>query len=96
MKSLRNAVVAGDLIRLVRILFIKYRYGKSAESDMQQAGNELAESIKNRYPKEYSITANIYQTDRNKITNSASCYIYFIPPNQTGSWDITIEANRNE
>lgn len=96
MKSLRNAVVAGDLIRLVRILFIKYRYGKSAESDMQQAGNELAESIKNRYPKEYTITANIYQTERNKITNSASCYIYFIPPNQTGSWDITIEANRNE
>lgn len=96
MKSLRNAVVAGDLIRLVRILFIKFRYGKSAESDMQKASTELAESIKNRYPKEYSITASVYQTDRNKITNSASCYIYFIPPNQTGSWDITIEANRNE
>ena len=96
MKSLRNAVVATDLIRLVRTLFIKFRFGKSAEADMAQADMELTENVNARYPKEYSITHSIYQTDRNKITNTSSCYIYFVPPGQTGDWDITIEANRPE
>lgn len=96
MKSLRNAVVAADLIRLVRTLFIKFRFGKSAQADMAQADMELAENVKNRYPKEYSITHTTFQSERNKITNTASCNIVFIPPDQTGDWDITIEANRSD
>ena len=96
MKSLRNAVVAADLKRLVRTIFIKFRFGKSAQADMAQADMELAENVKNRYPKEYSITHKTFQSERNKITNTASCNIVFIPPDQTGDWDITIEANRSD
>ena len=96
MRSFRNAVIACDLIRVVRHILIKHRFGKSAEANRISASQELAQEISNRYPDGYTFTPTFYQTERGKIEGVNSVHILYIPPNQSDKWDVVIEANRND
>lgn len=96
MKSLRNAIVGSDLIRMGATILSKYRHGNSAESDMQKAGEELTNMINLRYPPEFKFEPTIYQTEKDKVEGNACAYIIMRPPNTIGKWRLEIEANRQE
>lgn len=96
MKSFRNAAIACDLIRTVRHILIKHRFGKSAEANRLSASQELDQQIKSRYPDGYTFKPTFYQTERGKIEGVNSLHILYIPPDQSDKWDIVIEANRND
>lgn len=96
MKSFRNAVIACDLIRIVRHILIKHRFGKSAEANRLSASQELDQQITSRYPDGYTFTPTFYQTERGKIEGVNSVHILYIPPDQSDKWEVIIEANRND
>lgn len=94
MRSFRNAVIACDLIRVVRHILIKHRFGKSAEANRTSAAEELNQQITSRYPDGYTFTPTFYQTERGKIEGVNNVHILYIPPDQSDKWDVVIEANR--
>lgn len=96
MRSLRNSLIACDLIRVIRTILIKHRFGKSAEANRQNASEELNQQIAARYPDNYIFTPTFYQTDRNKVEGVNSVHVLFQPPDQSNKWDVIVEADRQE
>lgn len=92
----RNALLINDLRRIVKLVLVKYTFDSDgAEAAIAKAKEELQIVLKNRYPSNIVIDYNLYQTDRDKLLNQASCDISVTFPDVFDSWSVTITANRN-
>ena len=60
-----------------------------------EANEDLKTIFKNRYPNNIILDYNLYQSNRDKLLNQASCDISVTFPDVFDSWNCTITANRN-
>lgn len=92
----RNALLINDLRRVVKLVLVKYTFDSDgADAAIAKAKDDLKNILKNRYPANIVIDYDLYQSDRDKLLNQASCDISVIFPDVFDSWNCTITANRN-
>lgn len=92
----RNSLLINDLRRVVKLVLVKYTFDSDgAEASIAKAKDELNKVLKNRYPSNIVIDYDLYQTDRDKLLNQASCDLSVIFPDVFDSWNVTLTANRN-
>lgn len=92
----RNSLLINDIRRIVKLVLVKYTFDSDgADAAIAKAKEELQSVLKNRYPTNVVVDYNLYQTDRDKLLNQASCDISVTFPDVFDSWNVTITANRN-
>lgn len=92
----RNSLLINDLRRVVKLVLVKYTFDSDgADEAIAKAKEELSNVLKNRYPANVIIDYDLYQSDRDKLLNQASCDISVTFPDVFDSWNVTITANRN-
>lgn len=95
LKSIRNGMVIGDAVRLGKSVLIKYVYDNDgAASAIRKASQELAERLSGRYPSNITVTADLYQTERDKLLESSTCDLTYYFPGMTKGWQLNIYAKR--
>ena len=95
LKSIRNGMVIGDAVRLGKSVLIKYVYDNDgAAGAIRKASQELAERLSGRYPANITVTANLYQTERDKLLESSTCDLTYYFPGMTKGWQLNIYAKR--
>lgn len=92
----RNSLLINDIRRVVKLVLVKYTFDSDgADSAIAKAKEELDRIFKNRYPTNVVLDYDLYQSDRDKLLNQASCDISVTFPDVFDSWNVTITANRN-
>lgn len=95
LKSIRNGMVIGDAVRLGKSVLIKYVYDNDgAAGAIRKASQELAERLSGRYPSNITVTANLYQSERDKLLESSTCDLTYYFPGMTKGWQLNIYAKR--
>jgi Zn-dependent metalloprotease len=78
---------------------LKNEYGHysfdGADAAIEKATEELKSVFQNRYPSNIILDYNLYQSNRDKLLNQASCDISVTFPDVFDSWNCTITANRS-
>lgn len=93
----RNGILCNDIRRMCKLILVKYTFDSDgAEAAIEKAKQEIFSVFKNRYPSNIAITYNLYQTDRDKKINEASCDINVVFPDVFETWNVKIVAGRNE
>lgn len=95
LKSIRNGMVIGDAIRLGKSVLIKYVYdNEGATGAIRKASNEMAERLSGRYPANITVTADLYQSERDKLLETSTCDLTYYFPGMTKGWKLNIYAKR--
>lgn len=82
---------------MVKLVLVKYTFDSDgADEAIRKASEELSEVLKSRYPENISITYNLYQSDRDKLLNEATCEIVVTFPDIFEAWNVKIVADRND
>ena len=82
---------------MCKLILVKYTFDSDgAEAAIEKAKQEIFRVFKNRYPSNIVITYDLYQTDRDKKINEASCDINVVFPDVFETWNVKIVAGRNE
>lgn len=94
--STRNLIYAGEVMRTVRKVLVKYSFHPdSAEVAISQATEELNTIFSGRwFPSNLPISFNIFQTRNDKINKTASVSLAIQFPDVVETWKVTITANR--
>lgn len=93
----RNGLICNDIRRMVKLILVKYTFDTDgADEAIRKASEELSEVLKSRYPENISITYNLYQSDRDKLLNEATCEIVVTFPDIFEAWNVKIVADRND
>ena len=92
----RNSLLINDIRRVVKLVLVKYTFDSDgADAAIEKANEDLKKIFKNRYPNNIILDYNLYQSNRDKLLNQASCDISVTFPDVFDSWNCTITANRN-
>ena len=95
LKSIRNGMVIGDAVRLGKAVLIKYVYdNEGATGAIRKASSELAERLSGRYPSNIAVTADLYQSERDKLLETSTCDLTYYFPGMTKGWKLNIYAKR--
>ena len=94
--STRNLIFAGEVIRTVRKVLVKYSFHpENAAGAIPQATNELNTLFAGRwFPNGIPISFTIFQTRNDKINKTASVNLSIQFPDVIETWNVTITANR--
>lgn len=92
----RNSLLINDIRRVVKLVLVKYTFDSDgADAAIEKASEELKSIFQNRYPNNIILDYNLYQSNRDKLLNQASCDISVTFPDVFDSWNCTITVNRN-
>lgn len=92
----RNSLLINDIRRVVKLVLVKYTFDSDgADAAIEKATGDLKSVFQNRYPNNIILDYNLYQSNRDKLLNQASCDISVTFPDVFDSWNCTITANRN-
>ena len=95
LRSIRNGLIIAATIKEASKILIKYVYDDSGmDQVVETASGEITTRLNNLIPSTIGITVNIFQTERDKQTENASCEIIFEFPNVPESFSVTIRARR--
>lgn len=91
----RNGILVNDLRRIVKLILVKYTFDtKGADTAIANATAELTRTLSSRYPNNIIINYNLYQTDRDKLLNLATCELSVLFPDIFETWNVKIIADR--
>lgn len=91
----RNGLLVNDLRRVVKLVLVKYTFDtKGADTAIANATSELQRLLSSRYPNNIVINYNLYQTERDKLLNQATCEISVLFPDIFETWNVKIIADR--
>lgn len=91
----RNGLLINDLRRVVKLVLVKYTFDtKGAETAIANATAELTRVLSSRYPNNVVINYNLYQSDRDKLLNQATCELTVLFPDIFETWNVKIIADR--
>jgi len=91
----RNSILINDIRRILKLVLVKYTFDVTgAESAIEKATTELTNKFSSRYPSNVEIVLNLYQTDRDKLLNLATCEVAVNFPDIFESWTGIIIADR--
>lgn len=94
--ELRNSLLINDVRRVIKLVLVKYTFDSDgADAAIAKATEDLRRAFTNRYPNNIVLDYNLYQTNRDKLLNQASCDVSVTFPDVFDSWNATITANRN-
>ena len=92
----RNALLINDVRRVIKLVLVKYTFDSDgADEAIAKATDELSKVFKNRYPSNVILDYNLFQTERDKLLNQASCEVSITFPDVFDSWHATLIADRN-
>ena len=88
-------MIVNDLRRIVKLVLVKYTFDTNgAETAIANATAELSNVLNSRYPNNIIINYNLYQTDRDKLLNCATCELSVLFPDIFETWNVVIVADR--
>lgn len=91
----RNGLLVNDLRRVVKLVLVKYTFDtKGADTAIANATSELQRLLSSRYPNNIVINYNLYQSERDKLLNQATCEISVLFPDIFETWNVKIIADR--
>lgn len=92
----RNGIIINDIRRMLKLVLVKYTFDSAgAEKAIAKANTELSKVFSERYPTNIVITVDMFQTDRDKLINQATCNVGVLFPDVFETWNCTIEVNRS-
>ena len=95
LSEFRNGMIVNDLRRIVKLVLVKYTFDTNgAETAIANATAELSNVLNSRYPNNIIINYNLYQTDRDKLLNCATCELSVLFPDIFETWNVVIVADR--
>lgn len=91
----RNGILTNDIRRVLKLILVKYTFDNDgAESAIEKARAEIVKKFSARYPSNVTINANLYQTDRDKLLNMATCEVTVTFPDIFETWSCVITTDR--
>ena len=95
LKNLRNALIVTDIVRVARVVLIKYvNYTEGADVAMETATAELKALYSNRYPSNVTTAVSMTQTTRDKQLNECSANIDVTFPNIIETFNVVVSTYR--
>lgn len=95
LSEFRNGLLVNDIRRVLKLILVKYTFDNDgAEAAIEKANTEIVQKFTSRYPSNVTITTNLYQTDRDKLLNMATCDVAVMFPDIFETWSCRIEVNR--
>ena len=91
----RNGILVNDLRRVVKLILVKYTFDNDgADAAIKKATAELSSKLSTRYPSNVTINYNLYQSERDKLLNMATCELKVIFPDIFETWTCFIYVER--
>lgn len=91
----RNGVLVNDIRRVLKLILVKYTFDNDgADSAIDKATSEIVKKFSSRYPSNIQIDVNLYQTDRDKLLNMATCEVTVVFPDIFETWSCIITTDR--
>lgn len=91
----RNGILVNDLRRVVKLILVKYTFDNDgADAAIQKATSELSSKLSSRYPSNVTINYNLYQSERDKLLNMATCELKVTFPDIFETWTCYIYVER--
>lgn len=91
----RNGILTNDIRRVLKLILVKYTFDNDgADSAIEKATSEIVKKFATRYPANIQISVNLYQTERDKLINTATCEVTVVFPDIFETWTVVIDANR--
>lgn len=95
LKSLRNALVVTNLIRLARRVLVMYTYYTDGMDQAQEAAKGQLDALAaSSFPQNISVSFSLYQTARDQILKNGSCDINVTFPDVAETFTISVYVNR--
>lgn len=95
LKSLRNAFVVTNLIRLARRVLVMYTYYSDGMDQAQEAAKGQLDALAaSSFPSNISVSFSLYQTARDQILKNGSCDISVTFPDVAETFTISVYVNR--
>ena len=95
LKSLRNAFVVTNLIRLARRVLVMYTYYTDGMDQAQEAAKGQLDALAaSSFPSNISVSFSLYQTARDQILKNGSCDISVTFPDVAETFTISVYVNR--
>lgn len=97
LSEFRNGILVNDIRRVLKLTLCKYTFDTDgAESAIAKATEELRNILSRRYPSNVTINLNLYQTDRDRLLNQATCEVEVLFPDIFETWNCIIIADRQQ
>lgn len=97
LSEFRNGIIVNDIRRIIKLILVKYTFDTAgADAAIEKATSEIVSKIGARYPSNVEITVDLYQTDRDKLINMATCDVYVTFPDIFETWQCTITVDRKD
>jgi hypothetical protein len=91
----RNGILVNDIRRVLKLILVKYTFDNDgADSAIEKARAEIVKKFSARYPSNISINVNLYQTERDKLLNMATCEVNVVFPDIFETWSCVITTDR--
>lgn len=92
----RNGILVNDIRRILKLTLCKYTFDtEGADAAIAKAREDLVKQFNNRYPSNVTISLNLYQSERDRLLNQATCEVTVTFPDTFETWNCTIYAARN-
>ena len=79
----------------MKLILVKYTFDNDgADSAIEKARAEIVKKFSARYPSNISINVNLYQTERDKLLNMATCEVNVVFPDIFETWSCVITTDR--
>lgn len=93
----RNGILTNDIRRVLKLILVKYTFDNDgADAAIEKATSEIVKKFATRYPSNIQISVNLYQTERDKLINTATCEVTVIFPDIFETWTAIINVDRAE
>lgn len=93
----RNGILTNDIRRVLKLILVKYNFDNDgADAAIEKATSEIVKKFATRYPSNIQISVNLYQTERDKLINTATCEVTVIFTDIFETWTAIINVDRAE
>lgn len=91
----RNGILVNDIRRALKLILVKYTFDNDgADAAIEKATSEIVNKFSSRYPSNIQIDVNLYQSERDKLLNMATCEVTVIFPDIFETWSCIITTDR--
>ena len=95
LSEFRNGILVNDIRRVLRLILVKYTFDNDgADAAIEKATSEIVKKFSSRYPSNISINVSLFQTERDKLLNMATCEVTVVFPDIFETWSCIITTDR--
>jgi hypothetical protein len=95
LSEFRNGILVNDIRRVLKLILVKYTFDNDgADAAIEKATSEIVKKFSARYPSNITINVSLYQTERDKLLNMATCEVNVVFPDIFETWSCIITTDR--